>query len=71
MTRLPRANRTHVFVLRVWQEDLGDGRREWRGGIQDIASREMRYFRDWTMLIEFVRIWMQNLPADDSLELQQ
>ena len=42
---------SQLFMLRLWQEDLGEGRVEWRGKIQHVTSGEARYFRDWPMLI--------------------
>ena len=41
-----------LFTLRAWQEDLGGGKVEWRGKIQDVKSGEIHYFRDWYTLIE-------------------
>ncbi len=43
--------RTYLFMVRVWPEDLGDGKTEWRGQVKHVLSGEMRYFRDWSMLI--------------------
>ena len=40
-----------LFTLRVWREDLGEGRSEWRGKVQHVLSGEARYFRDWATLI--------------------
>jgi len=40
----------HLFVLRAWEEELGQGRAEWRGKIQHATSGETRYFRDWSAL---------------------
>jgi hypothetical protein len=38
-------------MLRLWQEDLGEGRVEWRGKVQHVTSGEAHYFRDWSKLI--------------------
>ena len=46
---------SHLFTVRVWREELGDGRVEWRGKVQHALSGEARYFRQWTDLIAFVR----------------
>jgi len=43
--------RSALFTVRVWREDLGDGRNEWRGKIQHTLSGEARYFREWATLI--------------------
>ena len=44
-------HRSHLFTVRLWLEDLGDGRTEWRGQVQHVLSGEVRYFRDWPTLI--------------------
>ena len=45
---------SHVFVLRLWLEDLGNGQTDWRGKVQHVSSGEVRYFRDWPTLEAFV-----------------
>jgi len=42
---------TRLFTVRVWREDLGAGRREWRGEVHDVVSGERRYFREWAALL--------------------
>lgn len=44
----------HVFTLRMWPEEVGDGRVDWRGKIQHLNSGEVRYFRDWAALEAFL-----------------
>jgi len=46
-----RPARSRLFTVRLWLEDLGDGRSEWRGKVQHVLSGEARYFRDWATLI--------------------
>jgi hypothetical protein len=46
---------SHLFTVRIWREELGDGRIEWRGKVQHALSGEARYFREWTELIAFMR----------------
>ena len=46
---------THLFTVRVWREDLGDGQTEWRGEVQYVVSGEMRYFRDWPTLLTLLQ----------------
>jgi hypothetical protein len=46
---------SQLFTVRVWREDLGEGRAEWRGRIQHVLSGEARYFRDWSGLAEQMR----------------
>lgn len=45
---------SHLFTVRVWQEELGNDQVEWRGKVQHITSGEVRYFREWSALIAFV-----------------
>jgi hypothetical protein len=35
----------------MWQEELGEGRSEWRGKVQHVQSGEALYFRQWSALI--------------------
>lgn len=42
---------THLFILRVWQEQLPDGRLEWRGKLQHPETNQTRHFRDWPALV--------------------
>lgn len=48
-------SRTHLFMVRVWIEDLGDGRTEWRGQVKHVMSGEVRYFRSWSTLIRHLK----------------
>lgn len=41
----------HRFLLRLWQEPLEADKLEWRGRVQEIASGESAFFRDWPGLI--------------------
>ncbi len=51
----PEQNRSHLFTVRVWQEDLDDGRTEWRGQIKHILTGETRYFRHWSQLQSIIQ----------------
>jgi hypothetical protein len=48
-------SRSHLFTVRVWREDLGHSQSEWRGEVQEVESREVRYFRDWPMLLTLLQ----------------
>lgn len=43
--------RSHLFTVRVWQEEVRNGQAEWRGKVQLLTSGEVRYFRDWASLV--------------------
>jgi hypothetical protein len=48
-------SQSHLFTVRVWREELGAGRIEWRGKVLHALSGEARYFREWAELIAFVQ----------------
>ena len=45
---------SQLFMLRLWPEDVGSGKTDWRGKIQHVNSGEARYFRDWPTLEAFL-----------------
>jgi hypothetical protein len=47
------------FVVRLWCEDLGQGRKEWRGRVQNVSSGEVRCFRDWQTLVACIQDMLQ------------
>ncbi len=56
------APRSHVFILRIWPEEMGGGEIEWRGKVQHVTSGEARYFRDWPTLQTFVEELLRAEP---------
>ena len=56
---------SHLFTVRVWLEELGAGRVEWRGKVQHALSGEARYFRGWAELIAFVREQVGDIDLAD------
>jgi hypothetical protein len=48
------ARHSHLFTVRLWAEDRGQGRLEWRGQVQHILSGETHYFRDWAVLVDLL-----------------
>ena len=42
--------RSHLFTIKVWEEEVGTAQAEWRGKIQLFTNGEVRYFRDWATL---------------------
>ena len=53
---------SHLFVLRIWQENLGGGQLEWRGKVQHMSSGEAHYFRDWSGLITCLQEMLSAKP---------
>lgn len=58
---------SHLFMLRMWPEDLGGGQTDWRGSVQHVTTGEVRYFRDWQTLEGFVEELLRRITAEDSL----
>jgi hypothetical protein len=46
--------RSHLFTVRVWPEEMGDGSTEWRGKVQYATNGETLYFRDWEAMLGFL-----------------
>ena len=45
---------SHLLLLRIWREDLGDGQSEWRARAQHIISGEAVFIRRWEDLEAFL-----------------
>jgi hypothetical protein len=41
---------SYLFTVRLWEEDVTPGQREWRGRVQLITNQTVRYFRQWDAL---------------------
>jgi len=64
------SSRSHLFTVRVWLEDLGQGQSEWRGEVHEVLSGEVRYFRAWPALLTLVQEMLPK-PEDSGVpELQ-
>lgn len=60
--------RTHMFLVRLWNEELGDGESEMRGRLQDVSSGETSYFRDWEGLVEGLKKMLAAVGGDGQTE---
>ena len=56
---------SHLFTVRLWLEELGDGQSEWRGQVQHVLSGEMRYFRDLATLVTCVVAMLSGLEGNE------
>ena len=45
---------SQLFIVRVWPEEVDEGRLEWRGRAQHPVSGEQLYFHQWDALIAFL-----------------
>lgn len=44
-------SRSHLFTIRVWQEEVGPDQTERRGKVHLITDGSVRYFRRWEGLV--------------------
>ena len=44
----------HLLTLRLWQEVLDEEKWEWRGEVKNTNTGELRYFRDWQVLVDLL-----------------
>ena len=42
---------SHLFTLRIWDEQDEDGQIRWRGKLRHVPSDTTHYFRDWAALV--------------------
>ena len=49
------AARSQMFTLRVWTEEVGNGRIEIRGILKHVLTGETHHFRDWQTMIRHVK----------------
>ena len=63
---------SHLFTLRLWAEEGQEGHGEWRVQLQNVASGETRYFRDWPTLIHLlVAMLPEERPEENTVYLDQ
>ncbi len=43
--------RSHLFTVRVWQEEVDQEQAEWRGKVHLITTGNLRYFQRWEGLV--------------------
>ncbi|MBX3059053.1 MAG: hypothetical protein KF770_21505 [Anaerolineae bacterium] len=45
----------HLFVIRIWAQEIEYGRTEWRGRVQYVPTGEVHYFREWPDMLAIVQ----------------
>ncbi len=68
MERYYQNYRSHLFTVRVWQEELGNGQKEWRGKVQEVHSGEVRYFREWPALVAALLKMLSEPDSDPKMD---
>jgi hypothetical protein len=62
---MPSIRESQLFTLRIWVEDVGDGCHEIRGQIKHVTTGEAAYFREWAVMQDFVKRWLE---AEETVE---
>jgi hypothetical protein len=53
--------RSYLLTVKIWPEEIGEGRVEWRGKVHRVVSGETLYFRDWATMLAFLQETMEPL----------
>lgn len=60
--------RSHLFTVRVWEEEIRPGQTEWRGKVQLLTNGEVRYFREWAALGPLLLTMLRDSASESSTE---
>lgn len=63
--RAPTGAGSEFFTVRVWRESLTGDQGEWRGEVRHIPSGRQRFFRQWEMLVDFLRLTLEETVESD------
>lgn len=55
---------SHLFTVRIWEEEIGTGKTELRGKVQLLTTGETRYFREWTRLVPLLLMMLSELDLE-------
>ena len=64
MERVSTGSTSHLFTMRVWEEEVDSGHFEWRGKIQLTTTGETRYFRSWDALLTILPAMLTEATKD-------
>lgn len=59
---------SHLFTVRIWQEQMDDQQIEWRGTVRHVLNGETHHFREWAALIQHLEAVFTVDPLDISPE---
>jgi len=62
MEKPHRGHHSHLFTVRLWREEVGNGQSEWRGKVQQVSTGEAHYFREWETMVSLL---LQMLTASE------
>jgi hypothetical protein len=64
----PAREPAHLFTLRLWCAELGDGRRQWRGRLHHVGQDNVAYFRGWAALLPLLLAMLRRAGVTISVE---
>jgi hypothetical protein len=56
--------RSYLFTVRVWQDGIAGGKKEWRGQVRFVPSGDTRYFREWSTLMAFIESMLSEIVME-------
>jgi len=56
--------RSHLFTVRIWEEEIGVDQIEWRGKVQLLTSGDVRYFRELATLTPLLMTMLAELDSE-------
>lgn len=56
-------SRSHLFTVRMWQEEVSHDQTEWRGKVHLITNGNVRYFREWEGLVPLLVTMLSELET--------
>jgi hypothetical protein len=59
---------THLFTVRLWNEQLSREHSEWRGQVRHVMSEESCFFRDWETLVHFLTRVRDETSAESEID---
>jgi hypothetical protein len=68
MEKSSQSPRSHLFTVRVWQEEVRNGQSEWRGKVQLLSSGEVQYFRDWAALVPLLITMLSESKSESDIQ---
>lgn len=61
-------NPMHLFTLRLWHVELGNGHGEWRGRLHHVGHEDVAHFRGWAALLPLVFAMLRRAGVTISVE---
>lgn len=64
MEKPNRRPRSHLFTIRVWEEEIAVEQTEWRGKVQLFPGGDVCYFSEWAALVPLLLRMLSEAEPD-------